>query len=224
MNGRLASAALALSATLLGGCASAATLGPSPTPATFTRGPAATTISTPGPAQTLQSTAEPTVVVPVASSNACPSPATVADIAGLPGTPIIDHLLSCFGHSDITVSGYLGAPEGIGGTSNGITPSWLGEWSGLTVVLALQPFSADGCREEDSCPWTFVFSRKPAVLALTPARWVRVTGHFDDPAAATCRAAPGGDGVSGPRTDADAIAICRGHFVLTKIETIAAPS
>jgi hypothetical protein len=138
--------------------------------------------------------------------------------------PTIDHLLACFGHTDIVVTAYIAPPEGIGGTSNGITPAWLGEWSGLPVVLSSKPSTIDGCREEFSCPWMFIFASKPALLPLTPERWVSVTGHFDDPASATCRATPGYDGGDGPATDAEAIAICRGHFVITEIRTVAAPA
>jgi hypothetical protein len=138
--------------------------------------------------------------------------------------PSIDHLLACFGHTDITVTGYLAPPEGIGGTGNGITPAWLGEWSGLEVVLHGSAIPADRCGDADVCRWAFLFAQHPAQLPLTPARWVSVTGHYDDAASATCRATPGYNGSDGPATDAQAIAICRGHFVVTMIRTVAAPS
>jgi hypothetical protein len=155
---------------------------------------------------------------------ACTPPTTVAELADYPRTPGNDRLIACFGDADIVVTGYLAPPEGIGGLANGITPAWLGEWSGLPVVLHGTSIPADTCGNADVCRWMFLFAPHPGLLPLTPARWVSVTGHFDDPVAATCRATPGYEGPDGATSDAEAIATCRGHFVVTEIRTVAAPT
>jgi hypothetical protein len=47
---------------------------------------------------------------------------------------------------------------------------------------------------------------------------VRVTGHFDDPASATCRIEPGSD-FSGAWSGASEL-LCREQFVVTQIEKL----
>ena len=120
------------------------------------------------------------------------------------------------------VTGYLAPAWGIGGLANGVIPSWLGEWGGLKVVLWQKPRPADGCVSDNDCVWMFLYASNPATVPLVPERWVQVTGHFDDPLASTCRAA--GTASVAVTTDAQAVATCRGHFVVTEIRTVEAPS
>jgi hypothetical protein len=50
------------------------------------------------------------------------------------------------------------------------------------------------------------------------SRWVNVTGHFDDPAAATCRPPIGPDSVGQPPAGWFVLQ-CREQFVVTRIVT-----
>ena len=120
------------------------------------------------------------------------------------------------------MTGYLAPPWGIGGLSNGVTPSWLGEWAGLESVLWVKPHPAEGCPTDQDCVWSYLFAPDSAAIQLTPDRWVTVTGHFDDPRSLTCRAT--GTGYDAVPTDAEAIVTCREHFVVTEMRTAVAPT
>jgi hypothetical protein len=226
MTARTAIAELAVTAILLAGCAG---VSPSPSPSPFPFETAVPTSSsglaggpTPSasPAPTLGP--DPTIAGLPTSAPGCVLPVTVAEFGGWPGSPLIEHILSCFGNRALVVTGYLAPAWGIGGLSNGVTPSWLGEWDGLEVVLWEQPRPSGGCSADGDCLWMFLFAPKPAALKLTPERWVTLTGHFDDPLASTCRAT--GQGPDAVTSDAAAIATCRGHFVVTDIESVAPPA
>ena len=222
MTFRTAIIGLAISGILVAGCSGAVPTTspsgvPSLSPVEVSAGPTATASPEPVVTEDPSNSPQPTAA-------ACVAPVSVSDFGGWPGSPPIDQILRCFGDRDFVVTGYLAPPEGIGGIANGITPTWLGEWSGLPVVLHANVNPADTCGDDVDCSWAFLFAPKPALLPLTPARWVRLTGHFDDPVAATCRATPGYEGQDGPETDAQAIATCRGHFVVTKIQTVPPPA
>ena len=130
-------------------------------------------------------------------------------------------LADCFGSADLELTGYLAPLGGLGGVSSGVQPTWLGEWSGLESVLALKSHPLEGCDPAQGCTWLFLYAPDASVLPLSPDRWVNVTGHFDDPVAQTCRATMNEPGF--PSTDAEAIATCRSHFVVTAIRTIPPP-
>lgn len=160
-------------------------------------------------------------VSPSIGPSACPAPSTVDVLGGWsPQWPAAD-LVTCVGSRELTVIGYLAPPWGVGGTSNGLAPAWLGEWAGLPSVLWLRPRNSAGCLAATDCVWMFLYAPDAATLPLTPDRWVRVSGHFNDPAATSCRwAGPDGD----PVTDASAAAVCRQHFVVTSIADVPTPS
>ena len=120
------------------------------------------------------------------------------------------------------VTGYLSPSWGVGGLSNGVDPAWLGDWGGLETVLWIKPRPAAGCITDTDCIWLYLHAPHPASLALSPDRWVTLTGHFDDPVAATCRAT--GTGSDAVPSDALAILTCREHFVVTRIKTVAPPA
>ena len=191
---------------------------------TSTPSPTATTAVLPSPTATtaVSPSPNPTSAPSVTPGSSCPPPATVKVLGGWTAAWPSDQLADCFGNADLEVTGYLAPAWELGGVSNGVVPSWLGEWSGLMEVLWLKPHPADGCYADDDCIWLFLFAPDASVLPLTPDRWVSVTGHFDDPVAQTCRApAQGPDIIT---TDAQAIAECRKHFVITQIRTIAPPA
>ena len=174
-------------------------------------------VLTPSAAGTPTPTASP---APTAAWT-CAAPITVDKLA-IASTGPLDALIGCFGHRSIDVTGYLAPPWGIGGLANGVTPAWLGEWAGLDDVLWLKPHPAMGCVADDDCVWLFIHAPDATALPLAPDRWVTLTGHFDDPASLTCRAT--GAGPDAVTSDAQAIATCRGHFVVTGIRTVKPPA
>lgn len=227
MSSQLRVMALAATAVLVAGCLGASSPGPSPSrsPSGVSAVPTSTPVASTGPSPATAPiptrTPNPTAPSPVTGKR-CAPPATVQVLGGwTPAWPL--HLLAdCFGNRDLEVTGYLAPASGIGGLGNGVVPAWLGEWSGLPDVLWLKPHPADGCSAADDCIWMFLFAPNAPAVPLTPDRWVTLTGHFDDPAALTCRAT--GTGPDAVTSDAEAIVQCREHFVMTKIRTVASPN
>jgi hypothetical protein len=221
MRSRVAFAALAAATVLVTGCvgATAPRLSPSPVP---TSSPA---VASSAP---VASTAPPPTTAPIptaarpSSPTACPLPVTVDVLGGWSAAWPIDRVVDCFGARNLQVTGYLAPAWGIGGLPNGIVPGWLGEWEGLPAVLWLKPHPVGGCFAADDCMWLFLYAPSTAGLSLSPDRWVALTGHFDDPLAATCRAT--GSGAGAVTSDAQAIVECRKHFVVTGIRTVAPPA
>jgi hypothetical protein len=222
---RTAAVALAITTITLGACAKGVASSPSLTPPATPAHTSTSVLATVDPTPTASPTGTrlPSSTSPgsPSPSAACVVPTTVAGLAGWPGSPLIEDILSCFGERDFIVTGYLAPPWGIGGLPNGVVPSWLGEWAGLEVVLWQKPRPAEGCVSDTDCLWMFIHAPDPATVPLSPERWVTLTGHFDDPLASTCRAT--GDGSDAVKTDAEAVETCRGHFVVTEIRTVAPP-
>jgi hypothetical protein len=142
------------------------------------------------------------------------------------GSPIrVDRLnaggRSCFASQDVRVIGWVAPPWGIGNTSTGVVPSWLGE-TVTDRVLWLQPRNPAGCISVNDCVWVFVHVRPTGGVAFDlPERWVEVTGHFDDAAAKTCR----WDGRTNPPgyPRAQAVDRCRNEFVVTAVRDTSPP-
>jgi hypothetical protein len=68
---------------------------------------------------------------------------------------------------------------------------------------------------------TYMFYHQPPGSPLTSGtdgQPIRITGHFDDPAASSCRMAPGDPPV--PEPDELAIIYCRERFVATSVELL----
>ncbi len=181
------------------------------------------------PASTV--TAIPSAASATASASASPSGA--ADRCKFPHTVSVlddsgyglpkEEVLACLGRSDVKVTGWLAGPWNMRRNPNGVAPAWLGEWLGVGRILWLKPHPANDeiCYASAGCVWMFLHSSNPSALPLSPDRWVTVTGHYDDPAAATCRWTDPGQGESWPMTPAEAVAYCRTHFVVTAIENAA---
>ncbi len=133
--------------------------------------------------------------------------------------------VTCFGSSALSFRAYVVRTDGLGGTSGWkMTPAWLADdWMGAI----LQP---KALAEVDDKAW-FIVRVAPALgrCAITDAGatdcpfgshlgdYVRVTGHFDDPAAGTCRSAAWEQGQDPGPSKTKMIARCRARFVVTKI-------
>ncbi len=221
---------LIVAAALVAGCYGSPA-GSAPPGSTAAASVARTTTAAPSAPPTATPTTVPTPSSPAATSPSpskaagpCEFPRTVfflSDLgAGLPKTLIV----GCLGRSDVRVTGWLAETWGFGALANGVTPAWLGEVGGLEKVLWLRPRPTDGCFADTDCVWMFLHSPEATGLPLSPDRWVTVTGHFDDAAAATCRWTDPKNGTAWPLTPAEAVAYCRGNFVVTAIEDAAAPT
>ena len=82
--------------------------------------------------------------------------------------------------------------------------------------------TTDGCLDDDDCVFVFVHVDPASGLTLgRPERWVELTGHFGDPAAASCR---GSVEIGDPVLSRDeAVEYCRQKFVATSVREIPAP-
>jgi hypothetical protein len=128
--------------------------------------------------------------------------------------------VACYGHADLTVEGSLLSSLGVVDCFLFVEPVWLScpPDGGLQVVLETAQAAPIvlAVTKGNQGPWLF-FKVHPATgitLADYDGRTVRVTGHYDDPAAQTCRIMID---YSHAVTPAEAIMGCRGTFVVTRI-------
>jgi hypothetical protein len=120
--------------------------------------------------------------------------------------------LHCFGRNDITVTGTVDTPCCSGPNPIRVTPEWL---AGPAPAFL---------RQEGPVTFVVEFRADPGAELEVPERGdvVRVIGHFEDPAATSCRAeideeASGGAPVQLPNP-ARVILDCRATFVWTGYE------
>lgn len=155
-------------------------------------------------------------VAPAVATGPCPTPAptVVEDFLAMPPSlwPI------CFGEATLTVRGVV-TECGCGGTtSQQASPAWLIDSLGFAALYLSGPVvpAATG-------PGGFGVRIDPAHPASIPrpGTIVEARGHFDDPAALSCRVWPLPDafGPVVPRTQT--VALCRQAFVVTAIRTLA---
>src|SRR5262245_56906267 len=129
----------------------------------------------------------------VASTSRAASPAP----ANCPSTidvetyfDIRDRVLACFGDDDVTFTAFRADPEGLGGLSAyAVEPKWLDTWTvlgGQYYLLADDTQVAPGFY---GGPYMTVAvpPNLEATFKKLDGKWVSVTGHFDDPAAQSCR-------------------------------------
>lgn len=122
--------------------------------------------------------------------------------------------LTCFGNRSITFVAYLPTPsDACAGT--GIEPHWLRGCAVGVVVPQAAPGNSVGLP-----------ARLHPSTGLDPStipadRWVLVTGHHDDPAAATCREIPSAGVLAEPR--AVSVLECRKQFVITEMTEAESP-
>jgi len=138
----------------------------------------------------------------------CPAlPTTQVDWILLPGVVAVE----CFGDQPMTFRAWLTVAGGCGGFFPGtFEPAWLAA-PYATGAFVLSPYEAPsgGCGSA---------ARHPDLVdPAEPQQWVIVTGHYDDPAAATCRYRPDpafpGTYVSIPKM----IRACQAKFVATSV-------
>lgn len=128
---------------------------------------------------------------------------------------------SCWGGAEIEVVGFVASPEGLGGvTPFSLEPAWM-------VSRAHFLSTTDSVDPQAGPAGPFFPTAVPPFLEAEflalDRRWVRVSGHFDDRAAATCVVAASSPDLGAVPTAEQAIEICRTSFVLTTVEPAAVP-
>lgn len=123
----------------------------------------------------------------------------------------------CFGDRELVLRGYVGDCGGCGGETPYVgTPAWLLEPLGYAQFWLLgTPPSQEGRGLSISVQ---IDPRHPVSVPDVGAH-VRITGHFDDPAAQQCRLVPTIAGAALPPAGAT-IATCRHQFVVTAIKVL----
>ena len=116
--------------------------------------------------------------------------------------------LACYGSESMTIEGTFGC-GGCGGLFAGtFEPAWLAAPGGFDL-LSVDPQERIG---------PFVIYFPPEVERLSGGEIVRLTGHFDDPAATGCVVSPGD-----PPAEIDertAVLYCRERFVVESVEIL----
>ena len=181
------------------------------------------------------STAWALVVLFVASAFASPAVSTATEfgpVVECPTTVTLQSLIGlshryaragreCYGSADLQFVAFRATPEGLGGTTSyQVEPAWLD--SALTFGNGLM-LTNEQNEVTYSSPWldASVPPDLHEAFASLEGQWVEVSGHFDDPAAASCHAT-WGDPEWTP-TPAEIIESCRNRFVLTSIEAVDSP-
>jgi hypothetical protein len=159
---------------------------------------------------------EPFDAPPVAATGPCPAapPTAVEDFLAM--APALRP--ACFGDRVLKVRGVIEACECGGTTNQQATPSWLVDTNGYSAFYLSGPIvqAATG-------PGGFGVMIDPAHPVKVPSlgTGVELTGHFDDPAAATCRVFPLPGAVGPVVPKAQTVAFCRQAFVVTAIRKLA---
>ena len=128
-----------------------------------------------------------------------------------------DAALECYGNRTLRFTAFVREPGDVGWTyTYGLDPGWFRTAGSLFVATTSDIPQGHG-------PFTAL--AVPPGLGELQAKhvghWVAVTGHFDDPAAATCTAT-GEAGVA--PSAADAVMICRSTFVVAGVSRAKAPA
>jgi hypothetical protein len=197
--------------TLLAGCGVSVVQTPtpaSPTQAEPTPLPTPTPPETPIPEPTPTPGPTPTPVL-----SCPPTPTTAAEIVAMSVPTAAD----CYGATQLTIQGYSVDCGGCGGVDTyDRSPSWLA----LSIPEHFVGVSA-GVAGADTITSFPVFI-DPATGIKFPAAGalVRVTGHFNDPIAKTCKVTPiPGSGASA-LDPASVITACRASFVVTAVSEV----
>jgi hypothetical protein len=191
--------------------------------------PSASSPGLPTPSPTALPTPSPTAL-PTPSPTALPTP---SDRTPSPECihPPVDVLtlayqsdpVACYGNTPLTVDGYLTSPGVIDGPCAFVEPAWLScnSWVELDVVRTTAATTsiilAYVSTGNTSYPFFAAIQPTAGPRDQFMDRNVRVTGHFDDPAARTCRFVAGSGFSDAPNPATDLISSCRRIFVVTTI-------
>jgi hypothetical protein len=152
------------------------------------------------------------LAVAVERPASCPAvPTTLEDLAKIEPPAAV----GCFGDRDLTFRAWIVDPgEGYGGTCPAFSPGWIEECVLPDYLLAAR-------RTSDQDLVAIHAMRSPGATGVTVGvgRWVRITGHYDDPVSPTCRGV-GGDGSLGLESEippALAVWRCRLVFVVSDV-------
>ena len=169
--------------------------------------PSSTVVTTPSPSTS--PSAVPTASLPAGCVNPPTDITTLIDLQSRGPLDPAGDPVACYGNAPLTFDAtWLGG--GVADCPAAPEPAWL-----ACSPFSLQPF---GDTRKLGAPQLFV-AVDPSV-SFSPAEpfaQVRVTGHFDDPAALTCRETQLGGGAETLAPVADTIERCRRVFVVTQV-------
>lgn len=153
--------------------------------------------------------------VPDPSGDDCPAlPDEVLEYIVVDAAAVV----ACHGAAPITFRAYSVACNNCWGTMEGNEePAWL--LNPQSDQLWLSP-------DEAHADWTATAVLDPSLVPLDPAwtrAWLEVTGHFDDPAAATCHREPVAEEIAYWYGTQPLIDQCRMTFVVTGVTVISPP-
>jgi hypothetical protein len=122
--------------------------------------------------------------------------------------------VSCFGSSAMTFRARASVCSDCNSSGPGYSPAWLADPN--LQLLSLSPAEFQGGLQVVLAP------------GMTPdqqwdTHWVQVTGHFDDPAAPSCRYDPSAQDGPGVYSSAFMVLDCRRKFVVTRITLVSGP-
>jgi hypothetical protein len=187
----------------------------------------------PGPIATPQPTVPPTPVpsptAPPVAQETVPPPDCPSS---LPAQPMHLHDLTaldalCFGTATITVIGWQAAPGEFDWEGPTIEPGWLIYPTDATrsALWDGRPDSLGRCYGIEPCVWSTVAVVPGSGVTFNGLnRWVKVTGHLNDPGAAQCRYV--WDPITSPQErlpDSDAQHWCASTLVVEHVEVTTAP-
>jgi hypothetical protein len=201
MPGRIRRAAVGMAFTLaLAGCAAAASPLPS-APASPSLAPSVVPSTQASASPGVSMSPGPTATASVAACvNPPPDIAVLADQADA---------VACYGNAPLSLDAHLVGPAQVDYVVM-VAPAWLGEPSTYLEVIG-----------ETSKNGPFLLAAvDPATAASVSGQLnsnVRITGHFDDPAAPTCRETGRVPGMGTPEPAAGTIEHCRSTFVITHL-------
>lgn len=160
---------------------------------------------------------EPSPVMPAPTP---PNPQTCGpkpdDVLGLLNADALWNAI-CFGDAPITVRAYSVPCLGCYGQGEG---KWKVKWLAQPAderVIHLAPVESSDWGSTDAILHPSVRRQPPA------SRWLEVTGHYDDPQAASCRWTPSLADESWYSGTDDVIAGCRAWFVVTSVRPVNGP-
>jgi hypothetical protein len=173
--------------------------------------------SSPSPTVGPSASASPSSTPPAGCVNPPTDITTLIDMVPTgPADPGVDPV-ACYGNAPLTFDAtWVGG--GVADCPAAPEPAW----------LACSPVSlqALGDTRKLGAPGLFVAVDPSADLSIIsgPFAQVRVTGHFDDPAAQTCRETQLGGGAQSLAPAAVTIERCRSTFVVTEVTEVSDPS